>query len=438
MKILVITYCFPPDLNPRAFRWGAVAEALRRQGHVVDVVCASGHAGAETQDGVGVHRVPDWLSAVKPQEPQGTQATATQIPRGAPAALKQRLREPLRQLWRLLRWPDYAMGWVIPAVRAARRLLRNERYDWVITVSHPFTGHWVGMLALKGPAGPRWLVDIGDPFHLMPDPAPNNQTLYGRLNRWVEARLLARADAVSVTTDTTRALYEAHFPAAVSKIRVIPPLLSLPRLPEPVAPRSDGIIRLVFAGTLYRNLRSPKFLIACLEGLIAAAPALPLELHFYGAVNDCGPDLGACSVQAKARIHIHGLVGREVAARAMAEADVLVNIGNKSESQLASKVVEYMTSGRPILNLTSIDLDTSGEALGDYPTLTIRESSAGPEPQVVDQLLEFVRNPPIVAPEYAERVRESFSTGRIAGMYESVIQDFREVSRRHDSDGTVR
>ena len=83
-------------------------------------------------------------------------------------------------------------------------------------------------------------------------------------------------------------------------------------------------------------------------------------------------------------------------------------------------------------------VDTSGEALGDYPTLTIRESSAGPEPQVVDQLLEFVRNPPIVAPEYAERVRESFSAGRIAGMYESVIQDFREVSRRHDSDGTVR
>lgn len=438
MKILVITYCFPPDLNPRAFRWGAVVEVLKRQGHSVDVVCASGGKSIEAQDGLVVYRVPGWLSAAKPKGLQETQATAAPLPRGALAGLKAQLREPMRQLWRLLRWPDYAMGWVIPAVRAVRRLLRAGRYDWVITVSHPFTGHWVGMLALKGQAGPRWLVDIGDPFHLMPDPAPNNRALYGRLNGWLEGRLLARADAVSVTTVTTRELYAAHCPAAAGKIRVIPPLLSLPHLTEPVIPRSDGVIRLVFAGTLYRNLRSPKFLIACLEALIAAVPALPLELHFYGAVNDCGPDLQACSAKAKARIHIHGLVARELAARAMAEADVLVNIGNKSESQLASKVVEYMTSGRPILNLTSIDLDTSREALGDYPALTIRETATGPEPKVVKQLLEFVNHPPAVAPDQTERVRESFSAGRIAALYESVIQDIREAPSRQDGDGTGR
>ena len=58
MRILVICYCYPPDIGPRAFRWSAVAAHWARQGHEVHVVSGRkpGAAREEGLDGVHVHR----------------------------------------------------------------------------------------------------------------------------------------------------------------------------------------------------------------------------------------------------------------------------------------------------------------------------------------------------------------------------------------------
>jgi hypothetical protein len=50
----------------------------------------------------------------------------------------------------------------------------------------------------------------------------------------------------------------------------------------------------------------------------------------------------------------------------MKDVDVLVNIGNDSAAQLASKVIEYLALGKPVLNLVSIDRDASVAELADY------------------------------------------------------------------------
>jgi glycosyltransferase involved in cell wall biosynthesis len=424
MKLLVITYSYAPDLTPRAFRWAAVAAELVRAGHEVDVLCAAPADGEEAAlPGLAVHRVRDRLLNASARVSPGSGAGA--LAQGGLAALRAAPRGAARALWRAAYWPDYACGWIVPAARAAGRLCASRRYDRIVSVSHPFTGHLVGLLATRHAPGVPWLVDIGDPFHLMNEPAPNNRRLYAALNRAVERRVLARADAATFTTPEAKRLYQAHFGLAGGKAAVIPPLLSLPAPAAAPAPRTDGALRLVYVGTLYRKLRSPERLVALVRALGAAAPGRQVELHFYGSLNDCA-DLVATRPGEGARIQVHGLVGRSEIARAMADADVLVNIGNASASQLASKVVEYMAMGKPILNLAGPDRDASVAELAGYPSaLTIGSSDEVTAPATVRRVAEFVMDPPAAGAAVAAAVRSRYSAASIARRYAELLAGMR-------------
>lgn len=373
-------------------------------------------------DRVTVHRVRDAL--INASTRVSPAAAADTVPHNDwRTALRTRLRNSARWIWRATYWPDYACGWILPASKAARKLCQDQQYDWIVSVSHPFSGHVVGWITQKHARGARWFVDIGDPFHLMEEPSPNNRRLYAHLNRWIETRVLALADAISVTTESTQLLYAAHFPSSRGRIHLMPPLLSLPPASAATDSRlSRHVFRLVFVGTLYRRLRSPVFLLQCFSALIAAMPDRDLELHIYGAVNDCGEELAACPEPARARLFVHGVVERAVVHVAMLEADLLVNIGNDSTSQLASKVIEYMSVGKPILNIVSSESDTSLSVLADYPAMLTLTRSAAPSGADVEALRAFVGHPPLVHPTVVACVRAQYSAQHVAKLYRLVFE----------------
>lgn len=421
MKLLLITYSYTPDLTPRAFRWSAVVGELVALGHEVHVLCASPVPGGAEAPGPVIHRVKDWLLNGSKRVTAG--ASANMVPtRGAVGTMVRKLvRQCVRMVWRGLYWPDHACGWVIPALRKARALDAETGFDWIISSSHPFSGHLVGLLLKKKATSARWLVDISDPFALMKEPSPCNRLLYGWLSKWVEGRVVAGADAISVTTESTRKLYIDHFSLDARSVTVIPPLLSLPAAPART-PRSDHMLRMVFVGTLYRRLRSPTFLLACAAALKQAYPDMPLEVHFYGALNDCGDQLTPYTDVDDPFIFAHGMVDRIAVQQAMVDADVLVNIGNDSETQLASKVVEYMAVGRPILNIISVEKDISVAALADYPSvLTIRRPWGNLSTELVERVHRFLTDLPAVDAQIPSLVRERYSPANITRQYESLL-----------------
>jgi len=427
MRLLIITYSYFPDLTPRAFRWKAVAEQLQMHGHEVHVLCA-GSGSDGVMDGVAVHRVPDrFLRGVTRPMPSGVG-----LPRLDGCAvigyIKKRLRQIARSLWRFFYWPDFACGWIFPVVKALRELRGKGQFDWIISSSHPFSGHLVALLGRDAQVKTRWLVDISDPYCLMHQPSPFNRLLYGWLSKWVEGRVIATADVLSMTTDSTAKIYEAAFPGCQSKTQVIGPLMSLPVTP-PRARQPDGVLRLVYVGTLYRQLRSPTFLLACATALNQSYPYMPLEVHFYGALNDCGEQLSAYTDIAATFVFAHGMVDRVAVQQSMVDADVLVNIGNDSEAQLPSKVVEYMAVGRPILNIISIEKDTSVAALADYPSVLTIRRTGGPLPaELIDRLHRFLTNLPAVDARIPSLIRKCYSPANITRQYESLmgINPFRD------------
>jgi glycosyltransferase involved in cell wall biosynthesis len=414
--LVIVSFSYAPRLNPRAFRWTALAERFAALGHPVDVVTSWLPEGAdhELRNGVRVHRV-GWKLLEGARSGIGGA-------RPAPSAARPSSIASLgRRLWRSLCWPDVTANWYFAARDAAAQLLAARPGAALISVAPTFTAVAVGH-ALKGrDPGLAWLIDLGDPFSFQVENPPNNRFLYAGLNARFERAAFHAARAVAVTNQRTAARYGAEFPESAAKISVIPPLLSADfPASAPAAPRG-GPIRMVFLGTLYRGLREPDFLLE----LFAAArdgEQPPLELHFYGETGAGAQAFERYRERCRGRLFVHGVVSREQALAATREADVLVNLGNQTSFQLPSKVVEYAAAGKPVVNIAPHREDSSIEFFQAYPlALNIISEGRAPDAAQIARFREFLAHP--AAPDAAalETFLRPFRLEQVAARYLELI-----------------
>jgi hypothetical protein len=438
VKALILTHLYAPSIDPRAFRWTAISEYWVSQGHSVDVLSGwrTGFAHEEMRNGVRVCRVGGAITenvrsflekaGGGTRKEHGYPGERTPSLKGIPPAsgfatsIKAILTKGLEKIW----WPDHAWFWYLPAVRKVRALLSAQKYDCLISVSNPFTGHVVGYSARRRHPSLPWIVDVGDPFSFVEEVPRNNRRLYGDLNvRW-EKKIFQAAGAVSVTTEGTQERYAGAIPEYAGKIFVIPPLLSEPGEGAPVGTifPEDGKLRLVFVGTLYRAIRSPDFLLRLYGKLLAMPLADRLELHFFGNVNDCTESFLPFRDQVGKTLFLHGVVPRDVVFRAMREGTVLVNIGNNTSYQLPSKVVEYASLGKPVVNLVKIENDSSVEFFSRYPAaVSLLDTGAAPAEDAAAMLAVFLENPPRLEPSAVREWLGRFRVEKIAADYEGLV-----------------
>lgn len=439
MRLLILSFSYAPRTNPRATRWTTLAEEFARSGHSVLVITSwqQGLPEQETVNGVQIYRVGmqflehlrRMISADRPKgKHKAVAGSTTPAEATAQAGIFLRLLKMLNQrLWRKLWWPDSACVWLRPALNTARRLLAEQPADVVISVSPAFSAVVAGhLLARDRQRCRRWIIDLGDPFSFMEQAAPNNALLYGGLNRWFEKRAFLRADGISVTTAGTREMYVRLYPECAGKITVIPPLLS--PSPEPTATgffTPDSVAtRLVFIGTLYHHLRRPDYLLQLFSAMLQARPDFNAELHLIGDTHECRESLDSYQQHLGTSLIIHAPVDRSTAARAMSEADILVNLGNETAYQLPSKLVEYAATGKRIVNISSLASDSSTDFLQSYPgALCLQDQGAVPS---AGQVLEFAgfcedRTRREIEACAIENFLRPFSLQVVAGRYDSLF-----------------
>lgn len=426
MKLLVVSYWYPPSVSPRAFRWSALAEHWAARGWEVHVVAGWSPelARRERVGGVEVYRPGVHL--------RGTARRALARLRGgtptpaaaevSPPPLARAARWLYERTWGRVCWPDDAGLWIPAAARTAARLAREHRFDALVTVSHPFSAHLAGSLVHGAMGGVPWVADVGDPFSFLADTPVNNHALYGALNRAAERAVLRRCTAAAVTVEGAREMYARHFPAAAAKLRVIPPLLAPARLgPAPAFP-ADGALRLVFSGNLYARVRTPDFALRLVAALRGRMPGRRLELHFFGNVRQCAASFAPHAAELGRGLFLHGVVERADALCALRDADVLVNLGNRTAYQLPSKTVEYVASGKPVLNLVPGGGDTSAAFFDGYPAaLTVAEEPGGPDPATVDRVAAWIAGAVPLPPAEVERWTAAHRPEALAAAYEALL-----------------
>ena len=425
MKILVVTYHYAPEENPRAFRWNSIVSHWLSCGHNVSVITAADDKDdRKIQDSLHVISVPENMIGrirYKLSRKNSFRAEASGFEKQRtlnPSIMPRWVKELYSFVIKRLQWPDFAWTWILNARKAV--LLHLESHsdiDVIISVSHPFSSHVIGSIVKKKYPKVKWIMDIGDPFSFLSESQPNNFLIYSRLNKFIERKYFSLADFVSVTTPETKTEYLKLFPENKQKIKVIPPVLShvanniLKKRTEKTQSRYKAL-RLVYIGTLYSGIRHPQKMLNMLADVRAALNS-DFEVHFFGPVNDVD-----VSKLTNSYTYFHGRVSHDVALQFMRDADILINIGNSTRFQLPSKLVEYVSTGNPVLNIISRIEDSSHAFLSGYEMSKTICLSGEITNDIVREVSNYIKFRPIRSSISNNKYLSKYSVQNISKQYE--------------------
>lgn len=204
-------------------------------------------------------------------------------------------------------------------------------FDMVLSSSEPYT---MACTASRLP-GVTKVLYIMDPPACVSNGA---ETAYR--NRTLPSAL-KQQDALITTPFILDALKSHHLPLPGKTEIVGFPMITENQANE--ATRSDGKIHLLFCGWLYSDIRSPRYFLDIVSRLDER-----FEVTFMG--RECERLQERFPIETKAKLVSLPNQPYETALQAMADADVLINIGNSIPVHMPSKTLEYINTGRPIVN----------------------------------------------------------------------------------------
>ncbi len=229
------------------------------------------------------------------------------------------------------------------------RLCSQNRYDWVVAVSGPYCVHDIACCADLSQA--RLALYYFDPYSMHALFSPKNRE--NRMRQ--ECKNLERADRAFASPEHREDWQTTALSHYIHKVRFVPyPNLAPDKgspgpVPVPIAP---GGVSLVYLGALHDRVRYPEPLFSLFGQMVALEPRL--RLFVVGCKS--GAEVGRQVRNAQQRLGEHLVCMDAVpfpqAMGLLQKADCAVNLGNCMKNQMPSKLLDYISAGKPILNLS--------------------------------------------------------------------------------------
>ena len=194
-----------------------------------------------------------------------------------------------------------------------------------------------------------------------------------------------------ITTDVIFKYYR-QLPTKVNADKVL--LLNYPNIVErKLSDRTKNTIldsfdktkiNLCFIGTFYSNIRNPQYLLDLMDKLRDT----DIVLHILGRMGDCSAMIDEYR-SCHSNVIYHGVVPPTVADDIMLQSDILVHVGNAEDAYMPSKILDYISSGKPILNLCKIPSCPTLPLMARYPLgLTVYEYDELTE-NIISKVVKF-------------------------------------------------
>lgn len=335
-RVLLIAYVFPPEPSPGALRPGYLAQYLPQFGWEATILTQT--AGAPPFPA----RV---ASTGKVGSPFESRLRASVTARSSDPHSP--LRRRLRALKELLLFPDSTAPWIPAARKLGMRILREARFDAIVSTALPASVHVVAA-DLARHSGLPWIADYRDPW------AGNVYVRRGpirtALERLLERRLLRRAASITtISRPIAEQLASFH---GRQTIHVVPngyDPVEWNAVPETKPMRFD----LSYTGSMYDGKRSPDLLFEAIAQLRRQrdAAAQAARVHFFGPNSD-GVAVSAARYGVALQVRQHGVVPRPeamLAQRSSAALLLFLNMDARTATEMGSKYLEYAGASRPIL-----------------------------------------------------------------------------------------
>ena len=176
-------------------------------------------------------------------------------------------------------------------------------------------------------------------------------------------------------------------------------------------------INVVFAGVVADSFRNPLAVLQGLEPLFKAGEKI--RVYFMGTNNS--PVLDSYIEKYPDNVKFVEKVAAATAMATMKRADVLLNISNKIDNQVPSKIFDYFAMGKPILNLQQIADCPAAEYFAKYPLVFNINSWQQTD---AEQLKEFLQTSKDKKVDF-ETVKQLYKTATVEYVAESMLESFK-------------
>ncbi len=349
MKVLIITYYWPPAGGSGVQRWLKFVKYLQDFG-IEPIVYTVDNPNYDVVDASLIDEIPDTITILKQPifEPNNflKKKRVTTANMSSNPSFIQKTLQYIRGNYFI---PDARKFWVKPSVKYLTSYLKNNPVDVVITTGPPHSMHLIGM-RLKQKLGVKWLADFRDP---MLNLFYNNDLLLtttskAKLNQ-LEKEILSKSDVVV----TVSKHLQKEFQKQISKVEVITNGYDDEVLIEQTS-SLDKKFTLSHIGLLPTQ-SNPIALWQVLKEIVIENEefAQDLQLNFVGnsskQVINSLKDFDLLN-----HASIIDYVAHSEAIQLQKKAQVLLLLIPQvkgSEGIITGKVFEYITSNRPILAL---------------------------------------------------------------------------------------
>lgn len=339
-KILITSYFFYPEINPRAFRAFELARSLAKNNCEVEIVIPDidyDFTDIEKKYGFKIHKIKSGFllnSSIKTIDYHRDNNHKKSL---------------FFKLSKFLMSGIYLGGKSFEYALTLYSYLKNmdKNFDAIISISFPISVHIGTSLYLRRlKKKPVAIADTGDPFSNNPE---IKSYFYFKL---IEKNILKYFDYITIPIDSAKKAYEGLVDE--KKLKVIPQSIDFSDIRIKDYKQNDVII-FGFAGVFYEKIRNPKVLFDFLAKLkidfrfiLYTDTSNPMNMKLIDKYRDI----------LKEKLVINPLITREKCIYELSGMDFVINQNNINAEQKTSKLIDYMISGRPIFEFTQDSLDS--------------------------------------------------------------------------------
>ena len=349
-NILIVTHQFIPHQSPRSTRWKLLYDELIKSDFNVTVLTGT----LQTNEDPNIKYIGNRKASgiVKNLRAQSNIVHNSNYKN----YLFKLLKKIYRFFYKFFAWPDYTMFWIFSIWKNRKKIDIN--YDIIISVSLPFSSHIAAYIINKD-KNKKWIMDIGDPFSLKDNAYENNRYLYKHLNYYFENKFYNKAHQVVFTHKQSADQHKKFFNIPEKKVTIGNPISSFS---ENLYQKSKSFnyekkpITIGYFGVLTKGVRSP-------EQVLKLFHKTGFEFHWY-TNPDSKEIIKQNDIDLKSNKFFDMITRKEALEKMVNSLHCLLSIGNLNPAQLPSKVIEYLSTGKPVLHFVEIQ---------DDPVLEIEE-----------------------------------------------------------------
>lgn len=378
-KVLVILGAYYPNPSANGICIGRVVEELLFQGHEVFCICNSQIDAPMTENIGPLHIRRVKAKAVK---------KFAELAKKNKSPIKKKFLEICNQILDICQLVRMTATFPVASMKQAKRffvmadkIVEENDIDTVVGVNMPSDTLYAAYLLKEKYPNLRFVPYSLDPISGGMDNHLLSRKKVNALNLAFEKQML-EACSIFIAQHEHQAHYEREHPEFLDKIHFVGVPLLLPHNEEQFLANNERKT-VLYAGALSQNTRNPSYVFEIFKHIKNA------QLVMY--ISN-GEHWVAELAKNMENIQVYGKISHEEVLQKMNQADAFLNIGNTQSMFCPSKIVEYISYGKPIISTYRVDGDTCSDYMNKYPLGVYIDERTEEPAKVAQQIEQLLQN----------------------------------------------